>query len=127
MTDHAFRAELVKIMPGYSWTVHRHSKDAVRIMATGIQSSGMNRISTLQVVRSELNGTVCYTVKSAGFGRRACWLYENSDGTLARALRGLQQHYEQMASIYRSHAARLQDGRRAPTNTSCSISVQAEA
>lgn len=109
-----FRDELMKIMPGYSWTVHRHSKSAVRITATGIQSSGFNRLSTLQVVRIDIAGKVSYTVKSAGFGTRAKWLAENTDGTLARALRGLQQNYEAVANTYRSHAARLQEGRRQP-------------
>lgn len=109
----SFRDELVKIMPGYSWTVHRHSKDAVRITATGIQSSGFNRLSTLQVIRTEKDGRISYTAKSAGYGTRARWLHENSDTTLARTLRGLQQHYEMVANTYRSHAARLEDGRKA--------------
>jgi hypothetical protein len=111
----AFRAELVKIMPGYSWTVHRHTKSAVRITATGIQSSGFNRLSTLQVVRTALAGRVTYTAKSAGFGTRAKWLHENTDATLARALRGLQEHYQRVANTYRSHAARLEAGRRTET------------
>jgi hypothetical protein len=112
MNGNAFRAELVKIMPGYSWTVHRHPKDAVRMTATGIQSSGFNRLSTLRVTRSEVGGQVWYTAKSAGHGLRAKWLHENGDGTLARALRGLQEHYERAASTYHSHAARLREARR---------------
>lgn len=111
MSGKAFRDELTKIMPGYSWTVQRHSKDAVRITATGIQSSGFNRLSTLQVVRSELGGVVSYTVKSAGYGTRAKWLHENKDGTLARALRGLQEHYQRLENEYGSHARSLKAGR----------------
>lgn len=111
MNSTAFRAELVQIMPGYSWTVHRHSKDAVQLTATGIQTSGFNRLSTLRVTRSDIDGRVWYTAKSAGYGLRAKWLHENGDGTLARALRGLQEHYLRLASTYHSHAARLQDGR----------------
>ena len=108
-----FRDELTKIMPGYSWTVHRHSKNAVRVIATGIQSSGFNRLSTLRVTRSVNDGLTWYTVKSAGYGTRAAWLHENSDATLARALRGLQEHYERTANSYRAHAAALENGRRA--------------
>lgn len=109
----AFRDELAKIMPGYSWTVHRHSKDDVRVIATGIQSSGFNRLSTLRVIRTtEKDGRVSYTAKSAGHGTRAKWLHENSDATLASALRGLQHHYERVANTYRSHAAHLEAGRK---------------
>ena len=108
--DH-FRAELVKIMPGYQWTVHRARKGDVRMLATGIQSSGFNRLSTLRIERSTVRDRPWYTAKSAGYGTRSPWLHENSDGTLARALRGLQDHYEWMANTYRGHAARLQAGR----------------
>lgn len=107
-----FRDELVKIMPGYSWTVHRHAKDAARVTATGIQSSGFNRLSTLQVVRSEIGGNPWYTAKFAGHGTHAKWVHESSDVTLVRAIRGLQQHCEQMANTYHSHAAKLRAGRR---------------
>ncbi len=110
-TTDNFRAELVKIMPGYKWTVHRASKDAVRLVATGIQSSGFNRLSTLRVMRSIERGFPWYTAKSAGYGTRATFCGENSDVSLAKALRGLQEHYERMANTYRGHAARLQAGR----------------
>jgi len=106
-----FRAELTKIMPGYSWTVQRPSKGAVKLVATGIQSSGFNRLSTLRVEREIKRGSPWYNAKSAGSGTRAVWLHENGDVTLARALRGLQAHYEYMANTYRGHAARLQAGR----------------
>lgn len=109
-----FRDELLKIMPGYQWTVHRHSKSSVRVTATGTQSSGFNRLSTLQVTRIDLNGKVTYAARSAGYGTRAKWMHENTDETLARALRGLQKHYEDLANNYRSLAARLQDGRGQP-------------
>jgi hypothetical protein len=106
-----FRAELVKIMPGYSWTVHRqHSKSALKMTATGTQSSGSNRLSTLQAERIELEG-VWYVVRSAGYGLRAPWLHEVQDRTLARALRGLQDHYERQAASYRTHAEYLQSAR----------------
>ncbi len=112
-----FRKELTKIMPGYNWTVHTPDKrlDAITghelMQATGIQSSGFNRLSTLQVSRREKAGIVEYEARSAGHGTKSPWMHSNKDGTLARALRGLQQHYEMTANTYRSLAAALQKGR----------------
>lgn len=108
-----FRAELVKIMPGYSWTVHK-SDTAGYLDATGTKSSGFNRLSTLRVVRRDnypVSGVAGYEVKSAGFGLHSPWLAKNEDTTLARALRGLQQHYERMAATYHGHAQELQTAR----------------
>lgn len=110
MNANEFRKELVKIMPGYEWTVHQTKADGC-LCATGTQSSGFNRLSTLSVSRREKDGSVRYEAKSAGFGLRARWLHTNTDRTLARALRGLQNHYEAMANTYNSHAAYLRDAR----------------
>lgn len=107
-----FRKELVKVMPGYDWTVHRQSKFVPEVLkATGIQSSGFNRLSTLSVLRRETDGRKTYTVKSSGYGTRAPWLAAVEDVTLRSALRGLQDHYEWNANRYRSHAAALQSAR----------------
>lgn len=111
-----FRQELEKAMPGYQWTVH-NSRTEGRLEATGAQSKGFNRLSTLSVVRTEHRGTVWYVAKSSGYGLRAPWLHEHGDGTLARALRGLQTHYEDMAQKYRIHASDLEQARPAkPAN-----------
>lgn len=110
MNANEFRKELIKIMPGYDWTVHR-TKDAGYLEASGIQSSGFNRLSTLSVVRREQDGKARYEVKSSGFGLSARWLHGNEDGTLARALRGLQDHYEATSNTYRVHAEALKIGR----------------
>lgn len=111
MNSKEFREELLKIMPGYSWTVHQSRSDS-RLEATGTQSSGSNRLSTLSVVRTQQeNGSATYEAKSAGYGLRSKWLHANRDGTLARALRGLQNHYEYTANTHRSHAEALQRGR----------------
>jgi hypothetical protein len=116
----AFRDELQKLMPGYSWTVHKQPKyrdipqDTLPLKATGIQSSGSNRLSTLEVTRRPEGARVTYEAKSAGYGTRARWLHENKDGTLARALRGLQEHYRATAATYRSHEQALQQGRALP-------------
>lgn len=107
-----FRKELVKTMPGYKWTVHKGFGPDV-FDATGIKSSGFNRLSTLSVVRRPCKwGGVEYEVKSAGFGTRARWLHTNVDGTLVRALRGLQEHYEATANAYHIAAAHLQSARK---------------
>lgn len=117
MNPKDFRAELVKIMPGYSWTVHKQPKlfreiEGLPLVATGIQSSGSNRLSTLEVTRRERDGQATYTARSSGYGLRTPWLREHKGGTLARALRGLQGHYEAMASMYSSHACALKVGRK---------------
>ena len=109
-----FRAELMKIMPGYKWTISVQSSPGY-LIATGTQLSGSNRLSTLRVIRSvsSLDGAVKYEARSAGFGRRAPWLHSTTSKTLARALRNLQDHYESMASMYSSHAGALKVGRAA--------------
>lgn len=106
-----FRKELMKIMPGYRWTVQRSTFTSY-ISATGIQSSGFNRLSTLHVIRRTKDDNVKYEVKSSGYGKNAPWLSEYTGGTLARALRGLQSHYEIMAQNYGSHASALKYARK---------------
>jgi len=114
MNPSEFRKELVKIMPGYDWTVHKSSNPEMHLSATGIQSSGFNRLSTLSVVRRDIlsSGGVQYEVKSAGFGTKSPWLAERGGRTLAQALRALQAHYENMAQTYRGHANDLQNARK---------------
>ncbi|ELT50258.1 MULTISPECIES: hypothetical protein [Brucella] len=112
-TSAHFRKELTRLMPGYQWTVHKSTNEN-RLEATGIQSSGFNRLSTLSVVRSvHGQGVVTYSAKSAGYGRRARWLHANTDITLASALRGLQNFYEAQAGLFRKHASSLERGRTA--------------
>jgi len=112
MNSTKFRKELIKIMPGYKWTVHRKMfKDSKYFAATGIQTAGFNRLSTLEVVVSWKGDVFEYEVKSSGFGLNAPWLSTNTDATLARALRGLQNHYEATASMYNGHAYDLKAGR----------------
>jgi hypothetical protein len=111
MNTAKFREELRKAMPWYKWTVHRQRVEW-RLKATGTQSSGFNRLSTLRVVRTVRNGIADYKVKSSGYGTSAPWLSDHRDSTLLRALRGLQDYYESMARLYGSHASALQAGRR---------------
>lgn len=110
MSNAAFRAELVKIMPGYKWTIHKSLRDDT-LEATGTQSSGFNRLSTLVVTRQEHDNGATYTTKTAGYGLRAKFLGQQSGQTLAQALRHLQDHYERMELTYRSHVSSLQRGR----------------
>jgi hypothetical protein len=114
-TANDFRKELLKVMPGYKWTVHREfNMGSVYMAATGIQTSGYNRLSTLEVVRRETDEPTNYTVKSSGYGTKASWLGECTESTLERALRGLQNYYESMAMLYSSHASSLENGRKTP-------------
>jgi hypothetical protein len=107
----AFRSQLKKLMPGYDWTIHKALEGTRILTATGTQSSGFNRLSTLEVVcRIEAHGE-WFTVRSAGYGRRAPWLAQVSDATLARALRGLQDHYRREAARYQGHEEALAKGR----------------
>lgn len=112
MNSAEFRKQLVKIMPGYKWTIRRQGIfDKTTLTAIGIQSAGFNRLSTLSVIRREDGDTVMYEVASSGFGLRAPWLGEYTDTTLARALRGLQAYYQSQAKIFSDHASALQAGR----------------
>lgn len=109
-----FRKELVKIMPGYKWTIHASRSPERFLVATGTQSSGSNRLSTLQVERRDNyagSGKPRYEAKSSGYGRRSPWMHVASGQTLAQALRNLQDHYKAMASTYHCLAGDLQVGR----------------
>jgi hypothetical protein len=110
MNSNKFREDLQKIMPKYKWTIKR-GISLSRFEAIGIQSSGKNRLSTLCVVRIENDNRIKYIVKSSGYGRHADWLHTHEDETLAKALRGLQNHYANIASLYENHLEALQKGR----------------
>ena len=88
-----FRAELKKIMPGFKWTVHK-SNVLDWIQATGIISSGFNRVATLQVVRRSNPVRTFYTVKIAGYGKHGLFIREDQGKTLAQALRALEKYCE---------------------------------
>jgi len=118
----SFRKELFKVMPGLKWTIHKtrgsryiqmepgHYIGAIE--ATATISSGMNRLFTLSVSRHQkYDGTVFYKAESSGYGTRAPWLYSWEDKTVARALRGLQSHYERMESEYGNQARYLREAR----------------
>ena len=77
MDSAEFRKELIKIMPGYKWTVHRpHTLIKRFLSATGIKTSGFNRVSTLNIIRREKDDYAEYEIKSAGFGKNASWLFK---------------------------------------------------
>ena len=118
MNSADFRKELIKIMPGYAWTVHKSSNPDFHQSATGIQSSGFNRLSTLKVTRRVRDGAVDYETKSSGNGTKARWAHISHCGTLARSLRGLQSYYEREAAEFHLLASRLKLGRTAAENTS---------
>lgn len=113
MNSTEFRKQVVKIMPGYSWTVHRADEPDKYISATGIQSSGFNRLSTVKVQRWEKDGVADYKVSYAGNGANAQWLAEMKGATLARAFRHMQEYFEAMARTYTGAANDLQGARKA--------------
>jgi len=107
-----FRKELIKVMPGYTWTVHKSSAPEIYLTATGVQSSGFNRLSTVSVTwRAHPTTIPWYEVKSSGFGLKSPWLAEKGGKTLAQAFRALQNHYEHMAQTYACQARNLQAAR----------------
>lgn len=117
MNSNQFCKALLKIMPGYNWTVHNSKVEGV-LSATGTQSSGFNRRSTLRVTWRETNGRTWFEAKSAGYGTHAPWLSSCGDVTLAKALRGLQNNYRAAAQRYHSHAEALERARSSSTPAS---------
>ena len=112
MKSTEFRKELRKIMPGYKWTVHRVKYNNPNILhATGIQSSGFNRMSTLYIKRRFSGRSAEYSAMSSGYGRRDAIKGMFNAPTLARALRGLQQQYEKKSLNYKGLAKDLENGR----------------
>ena len=111
MKSQEFKQELQKIMPGYKWSVHRVIVPG-ELVATGTQSSGFNRLSTLCVERRDRDGVITYLAKSSGYGAKSPWLASATGGTLAQSLRALQDEYEHMASTYLSHASALKNARK---------------
>lgn len=114
MNRKQFREELEKIMPGYKWTVHKgHSAEDKIIFATGIQSAGMNRMSTLHVKHDAYHDNdVHYSVSSSGFGKGSEIGGEERAPTLARAIRQLQERYSERASFFGRLANDLEKGRK---------------
>ena len=118
MNTTEFRKEIVKIMPGYKWTVAKPCRlktDAARgfshITATGVQSAGFNRVSTLLIVRHEEDGTIEYEAKIAGYGTRGPWAETEKGETLARALRYLQERCSVMMATYNACVLAMMRGR----------------
>jgi len=117
MNTNEFRAEVEKIMPGYVWTIQRPyrekgSPDHSFLRATGIQSAGFNRMSTLEVERRvEDNGLPMYEVSIAGYGTKGSWVETTKGLTLARALRSLQTQCEGMTYLYASCVGAMKTGR----------------
>ena len=108
-----FRQELVKVMPGYKWTVKKYLIGDTVAEAEGIQTSGFNRLCTLQVTKrtSRDTGEQVYSVKDAGNGKRAYWGESFKSHSLKSALRILQDYHENSARHHRGQASYLQAGR----------------
>ena len=89
-----FRNELKKLLPGYNWTVHKGTSS--EFQASGIQSAGFNRLSTIEVNRFKT--TAWYKTFGYGYGTRVNSLGTSSGATLAQAIRSLQEGLENMGS-----------------------------
>ena len=117
MDSKKFREALVKIMPGCKWTIHRSRKGDLTILATAKETSGFNRLSTLEVSYSSRNQSDWFEVKYFGNGTRGHLLDKNGDVTLARAVRGLQDRFQRKAAIYSCAAGRISEARIATSIT----------
>lgn len=106
-----FRKELNKLLPGFKWSVERRSPESRCMVANGIQSSGFNRTATMQVERERESGW--YKVRASGYGKNVPWLGDGYGGTLARAVRLLQDECERRASMYGTMGNTIQDARSA--------------
>lgn len=127
----AFRAELLKRMPGYKWTIARRASsliwnpatrkhetctqaesDAQHMVATGIMTAGLNRLSTLRVERW---GGEAVRVDAALWqgtpGRVPLVRKAERLDSVASALRRLQDVCESQASWYSGAAGTLRGAR----------------
>lgn len=106
------REKLTSLLPGYKWTVHK-SEPGDWQEATGIQSAGFNRLSTIGVTVKESGQW--YEMKVAGHGTHAKWSAAGCGKTLAKAARMMQEALEWKANFYAGlasmvRAARAQKG-----------------
>jgi hypothetical protein len=104
-----FRASLTKLLPGYNWTVHKAFGAGAGLCATGIQSSGSNRCSTVEV-KQRADGS-WFESRLSGYGLHSPWLAAGFGGSLAQAVRSLQTSLERQAGIYQAQASTLQNAR----------------
>lgn len=108
----AFREQLKKLLPGYDWTVHQ-SRNSRYMTATGIQTSGFNRLSTLKVEREQKgNEELWCKVSGYGYGLRSPKMGTGTGSTLAQAMRSLQDYYESTAGKYRGLANSMAQARK---------------
>jgi len=107
-TSDDFRKELTKLLPGYKWTVHRTISTRV-MSATGIQSSGFNRLSTIEVMRR--HEAPWYEVAGYGYGAKSGVMGRSAGSTLARAIRGLQDFYAGMRGKYSALESAISEAR----------------
>lgn len=106
----SLRDDLLKLMPGFKWTAHRDdSGDGSWIEATGIQTSGFNRICTVRVAVRDLNW---FEAKIAGFGARAKFVKTGCGKTLSRAFLLLQDGLKWEADMYSGLFSKLDSARR---------------
>lgn len=109
-----FRKWLRKVLPGYNWTVHKSKFPDLQtaIHATGVQTSGFNRTSTIEVVMKKQGQW--FEAYISGYGKHSTVLGEGFGRTVAQAFRALQSNLETKAQIYAVQAGTVQAARLSP-------------
>lgn len=131
MNTNEFRNEVTKIMPGYTWTVkkpYRFKNETATgfayMEATGIQIAGFNRMSTLKVERRvDDDGSIVYKGYISGYGKGTPPAMWAKAGTLARALRRLQDQCDAQRVEYATCVGALEKGRLATLKKNPKIPV----
>lgn len=108
-TQSSFRDDLKNVLPGYNWTVHKPHMVTETLVATGIQSSGFNRLSTIEV-QSNKEGN-WFKAKISGFGTKSPWTCECLGKTLKQVIRNLQEYLEHQERFYGSLAESVKNAR----------------
>ena len=106
-----FRKELLKTMPGYSWAIHKSYDPRNYLYATGTQSSGFNRTSTMYVLVRRNHDEIEYETEISGYGTRAVREEPSKGPTLSIAFRGLQDYLGKRAAHYEHLHTSLVHGR----------------
>ena len=102
----ALRESLRKLLPGFEWTVHNGGTNEF-MEATGIQSSGFNRLATIGITKKG----DWYEAKIAGNGTRALWSKVGAGRTLHNAVGSLQNGLELERAHYAGLLLKLKNAR----------------
>lgn len=90
----AFLAELRTVLPGYRWTIRKASvsrPDGDYMWAEGRQSSGSNRLSSMEIERRKGAGEPSYHMKLYGHGTRGLLVAYHVGASLKLAVLTMEQ------------------------------------